>query len=272
MAKINWQDIGELTAIDATSIGKAIIIPAKEALRQVRFALGGNLTIRDNAYAAIITLGYQGNSTQTLTTGTEYTFQNPLKTEPIGFTPIMGIDANGSAIATPICSLNLGRTDGLMGITPSFSDSTIGSQVRTFTNLSSSVAITNNTTANIASITVPAGVHDLSTITYLNGSGGSGLTGTAFVTGISLTSAVMTPTSTAGDSRADIPTMPTATSAVTLSIPQFRISVLSSTAYFLVINSLFTVGNATAWGRISSVKVAPPTNYSGIVTGILWGG
>jgi len=120
MAKINWQDIGELQGADQNSINKAIVIPAKEALRQVRFALTGNLTIRDNAYAAIVTLGYSGNSTQTLTNGTEYTFQNPLKTKPIGFTPIIAVNENGLALSVPSCIFNTSRTDGLIGVTPFF--------------------------------------------------------------------------------------------------------------------------------------------------------
>lgn len=120
MAKINWQDIGELTNVDASSIGKAIIVPAKEALRQLRFAVGGNLTIRDNMYAAIVTLGYSGNSTQTLTNGVEYTFQNPLKTKPVGFTPISAVDSNGTAVDMPNCKINTSRTDGLIGITAKY--------------------------------------------------------------------------------------------------------------------------------------------------------
>ncbi len=120
MAKLSYQDLGELTTADVSNIGKAIVLPAKDALRQLRFALTGNLTIRDNAYAAIVTLGYTGNSTQTLTSGTEYTFQNPLKTKPIGFTPIQCMNANGGAIAAPPCKLNTSRTDGLIGVTPIF--------------------------------------------------------------------------------------------------------------------------------------------------------
>jgi len=121
MAKVSWQDIGELSAVDTASIGKAIIVPAKEALRQTRFALGGNLTIRDNMYAAIVTLGYSGNSTQTLTTGIEYTFQNPLKTKPVGFTPISSIQPDGSpALGVDSFDINNSRTDGLTGITIGF--------------------------------------------------------------------------------------------------------------------------------------------------------
>lgn len=121
MAKINWQDIGLLAANDVESIQKAIVIPAKEALRQTRFALTGNLTIADNAYAAIITLGQLGsNTSQTLIHNTEYLFQNPLKTTPVGFTPIIAFDSNRVAVPTPQCTLNNSRTDGLTGITARF--------------------------------------------------------------------------------------------------------------------------------------------------------
>lgn len=121
MAKIGWQDIGELQNTDPDSIKRAIIIPAKEALRLTRFALSGNLTIADNAYAAIVTLGQLGNNTsQTLVHGTEYLLQNPLPTKPVGFTPIYAFDSNRTAIEIPNCMLNLARTDGLLGLTVNF--------------------------------------------------------------------------------------------------------------------------------------------------------
>lgn len=121
--KLNFQDIGGVGSggqVSATVINGAIIVPAKEAFRQIRQVLTGNLTIRDNQYAAIVTLGYQGNSTQTCTSGTEYTFQNPLKTKPIGFTPLVAVNASGTAMAISSYQLNRSRTDGLVGITIRF--------------------------------------------------------------------------------------------------------------------------------------------------------
>lgn len=121
MAKINWQDIGLLAGNDAESIQKAIIIPAKEALRQTRFALTGNLTISDNLYSTVVTFGLLGNNTsQTLVHNVEYIFQNPLRTTPIGFTPINSFDSNRVAIAIPVCTYNTARTDGLLGLTVAF--------------------------------------------------------------------------------------------------------------------------------------------------------
>lgn len=112
VAKINWQDIGELTAVDQNGINKAIVIPAKEALRQTRFALGGNLTLRDNQYAAVVTFS--------VTHGVEYTFQNPLKTTPIGFEPILTKTSSGAMGLQCNASLNLARTDGLLGLTVNY--------------------------------------------------------------------------------------------------------------------------------------------------------
>ena len=116
--RLNLQDLGQLADGSSDEINRAIIIPAKDAFRQLRQAITGNLTLRDNQYAAVMTLGYAGNSTQTLFSGTEYTFQNPLKTGPIGFTPLVATNTVGVPIqlsGPPM--LNTTRTDGLLGIT-----------------------------------------------------------------------------------------------------------------------------------------------------------
>jgi hypothetical protein len=119
--KVGWQDIGLLNSADPKVLNSAIVVPAKEALRQVRSALTGNLTISDNSYAAVVTLGLLGNNkSQTLINGTEYLIQNPLKTTPIGFTPIYAFDSNYTAVDIPQCTLNLARTDGYLGITTNF--------------------------------------------------------------------------------------------------------------------------------------------------------
>lgn len=155
--KIGYPDIGNLENDDVEAIRQAIIVPAKQALGVLRNAVGGNLTIRDNQYAAIVTLGYQGNSTQTCTSGTEYTLQNPLKTKPIGFTPISAVNANGAAIPTGAARLNNSRTDGLTGITVELGFNT---QPWLWVSKSSNQTLTTATSTNLTWDVINAGGQD----------------------------------------------------------------------------------------------------------------
>ncbi len=268
MANINWQDIGELTAVNVSSINKAIVIPAKEALRQAKFAIGGNLTVNDNMYAAIITLG---NSSQTLQNGVEYTFKNPLKTTPIGFTPIKSVDANNSSIAIPQCELNISRTDGLIGITPFIFSTTgyVGEFFESFINRSATTALVNGTAKTITSINLSPGVWNVYGVSVFSGA----LTGTVIQAGISLTTNTMPGVNEIGRSRMDDPQMPTAQADKTLSVINNNFSITIATTIFLVSLVNFTVGTAGGHGRISAVRTSMLNNgQTGIVTGILWGG
>lgn len=274
MAKINWQDIGNLVAADQNSINKAIIIPAKEALRQVRFALNGNLTIRDNAYAAIVTLGYTGNSTQTARTGIEYTFQNPLKTLPIGFTPIAAMDANNVDIELPQCKFNTARTDGLIGITPWMFSTTGFQGERVVGFVQSANAVDMPATpgvTDVTSITLSPGTWDIDFLASIQ-------IGTATAPTItrawSSTVSATDPGSTANaDSRMVTNIVPTAVAGVVLTLPGWRQVLSVSTVYYLSTGMTYGVGTPTTSGRISAVRSSLVGNgQTGIITGILWGG
>lgn len=266
--KVNYQDLGLLRDNSVESINKAIIVPAKDALRQLRTLATGNMAIRDNQYAAIITLGYTGNSTQTLTSGTEYTFQNPLKTAPIGFTPIKCVDANGVALSVDGFNLNTARTDGLLGITLQMFSSTgyVGETVKSFLAVGSAISITTTAETTVTSITLGPGTWDMNGVCALRGT----LTGTIFACGISATTNTL-PTN--GDDQVRTPTMSTAASNIVQVIPQVRVVTTASGSKFLVIAATFSAGTATAYGRISAVRASLVGNgITGIVTGILWGG
>lgn len=287
MAKVNWQDIGELSKVDAQSIGKAIIVPAKEALRQVRFALTGNLTIRDNAYAAIVTLGYTGNSTQTLTTGVEYTFQNPLKTTPIGFTPIFATNTDGDAIKIPRCKLTRSRSDGLLGITAEMDDTSsgnIGELLGPITRLrSNAISLTNGTAVNVCtttSLTLTPGEW------FVRGEVGFDPENTTSVSqlraGTSKTSATFPATDTiavptdgeVGSGRFSVAGNVIGNDA-TVYVGPYRVNVPAGTTMplFLVANAFFTVAGIAAYGSMEATRVSLSGNGAeGIVTGILWGG
>lgn len=273
MAVLNWQDIGELGGDDTDSIKRAIVIPAKEALRQTRFALTGNLTIKDNAYAAIVTLGQLGNNTsQTLVHGTEYVFQNPLKTTPVGFTPIKAFDSNRVAIQIPDCKFNTSRPDGLMGITANFAPPSSGSgsqgEIATGQRLqASALALAAATTTTIASASIGAGTWDAMCVTEFQGNIANGTviyggpsTGTAFNAGVEgVEFSAQAITNFAGGTR-----------DVVIS-PSVRITVATITT----INHLARcdAANASVYGSIWAVRVIPyQTGITGNVVGILWGG
>lgn len=263
MARVNWQDIGELTKVDQSGINKAIVIPAKEALRQTRLALGGNLTIRDNMYAADVTFS--------LTSGVEYTFQNPLKTTPVGFTPIKCVDANGVALNIGNVALNTTRTDGLMGITVGFSSSLtgyVGETVSSYLSPSSALTVSNSVTANLTSITATQGEWNVNTMTVLGF--GSSVTMTQLAAGMSLTSATM---SLNGDLFASSALQPTSSADSIVTIPPRKFSFTATTAVFSVVRVVFSNGVPRAFGRIEACR-ASLTNNGQIanVTGILWGG
>lgn len=271
MAKLSYQDIGDWQVADVANIGKTIVLPTKEALRQLRFALTGNLTIRDNAYAAIVTLGYQGNSTQTLTSGVEYNFQNPLKTKPIGFTPINAVDANGISLNIDGFDFNTARTDGLLGVTPWMFSSTgyVGEKISSSIGTAAAISFPfSGTTIVVTSITINQGTYEVS---YGCGAGNA-VTGTRFQAGIN--SSITIPSSTLEDNTwGDTPTMPTASSNISLALSGITQSPNISTSLNLVARMLFSAGTPIAWGRISAVRSSLFNNgITGLMTGILWGG
>ncbi len=279
MAKINWQDIGELTAVDAAGIGKAIIIPAKEALRQARFALTGNLTIRDNMYAAVVTLGYVGNSTQTLTHGVEYAFQNPLKTTPVGFTPIRSFSPGGStALPVQSAAFNTTRTDGLMGVTIRFSPPVGAAHVRRD-------AAQTVTTAQSTTILFDAETYAYGSMSLTGGSvvlAESGIVAMSYMAGVT--------SGTAATNRAAWIYVASSSSRYgqndNLSPASDALSWIVSGAQETQLSAGETVGvivrqdsggtlntiTSTSRPRFSVRYVEPPADYSALVTGILWGG
>lgn len=265
--KVGWQDIGQLDGNDPDDISRAIIVPAKEALRQTRQALTGNLTIRDNFYATSITLGA---GTQSLTSGVEYVLQNPLKTTPIGFTVQKATDINGNALKVSSVKLNTTRTDGLLGITCDFYGSTgqIGETFSASLPRASAISLTTNVAQNVVSLTVSAGTWELrGGISFIGSPTGTGVAGNIGVTSASLGSSDLL-----GQSSFNLPTVPTAAFDVTQFVAvNPPLTVAASTAVFLVALATFTVGTIKAMGGLSATRLSVGPS-AGIITGTLWGG
>lgn len=115
-------------------------------------------------------------------------------------------------------------------------------------NSATAVSMSNTTPTNITSINLTAGVWDISGLAYCNQTG----TGSAFLLGISATSATIT--GTLGDQSLQ-QTYALSAFDSNLSIPAFRVTLSTTTTYYLVGESNFSSGSSTANGRISATRV-----------------
>lgn len=122
----------------------------------------------------------------------------------------------------------------------------IGEQIR---GAATAQSVTSTTPANITSISLTAGIWDISALTKSNS---SNATGTISQIGISTNSASFTGT-VAGDSTLTIQLA--AYTAMSLSIPSFRVTLSATTTYYLVGRSDAVSGTLTMDGRISGTRV-----------------
>jgi len=124
----------------------------------------------------------------------------------------------------------------------------IGEQIRGF---ASGVAITSTTPTTVTSITLTAGVWDISCIiNYTIAGGGAGY----FITAISTTTNSLG-SSVDGDSRATYTFNANSIIQWSHSIPAYRVLLNSTTTYYLVGQPSFTPGTCAATGRISATRV-----------------
>lgn len=125
----------------------------------------------------------------------------------------------------------------------------IGEQIRATVASGSAVSLTNNTSANVTSISLTAGIWDVSSNCCFGGSP-TGFTGST--SSISTTSATG---GTIGDNSVGNPTAP-AGANTSLVIPSYRLSLTAaSTTVYLVAFGLFSGGTLNAFGRISATRV-----------------
>lgn len=125
----------------------------------------------------------------------------------------------------------------------------LGEQIRSAVASASAVTLSDNTAANVTSISLTAGVWDVTgSVVYQAGA----ITGTDFYASIGTTSATL---GTGGDNAFDTPTAPTAGANSSVFVPAFRITLTSTTTVYLVAFARFTVGTLKAFGRISATRV-----------------
>lgn len=127
-----------------------------------------------------------------------------------------------------------------------------GQQIRATVVQGSAVSLTTTTAANVTSISLTAGIWDVSGVVMLTG---GAVTGTVFQAGISQNTASFTG-AVLGDGQVESSSMPTAAADATLTIPSYRISLSATTTIYLVVEATFSGGSATAYGRISATRMA----------------
>ena len=164
-----------------------------------------------------------------------------------GVLQFSGLQFTSSSTNLNVSTLIGGTIWGAVGYT--VATGYLGEQIRSFIPAASQITLTNNTAANITSISLTSGTWDISAIGILAGT----LTGTEFALSINDTSATLSANN--GDQTARTPTVSTVASTSTLTIPSFRVTLAATTTYYLVSFALFTVGTATSYGRISATRV-----------------
>lgn len=125
----------------------------------------------------------------------------------------------------------------------------IGQQIISVIGSGSAVTLSNSVAANIASISVTAGVWDI--VGYINYANAA-ITGTSVTISLNTTSATL---GTLGDTRLDFPAVPIAASNLGLTLPPWRRLFSTTTTVYLVAYAAFTAGTLQAYGKISAVRV-----------------
>lgn len=132
---------------------------------------------------------------------------------------------------------------GINGVSPT--TGMLGEQIRSS---ASGVSTTSATPINITSITLTAGIWDISAIAQTTFS----VTGIAWNIGISTNTGSFTGV-VFGDSGLQLASA--AVTLLSLSVPSFRVTISTSTTYYLVVQETHATGTSTAIGRISATRV-----------------
>jgi hypothetical protein len=153
--------------------------------------------------------------------------------------------SGGSSVGFPIASTNIVSDGQGLAIPAGY----LGEQIRssfTFANFAAT-----GVWSDAVSISLTPGVWDINAILTATRNGS---VGTQFQLAISPNSGNTATGTATGDNRADSP-YPTSSSDVTVSIPQFRVVLSSTTTYYLKSRAVYSSGIPQQQGRISAVRV-----------------
>lgn len=161
---------------------------------------------------------------------------------------------NYSCLCFPASSSKISTTTQIGGtinggLTQNPSAGFLGERIESSTALAS-VSMSNNTAKTVTSISLTAGIWDISSLCAVSGV----LTGTRFQTSISATNNALGSGGIGGDTT-DGPTMPNAAANVTHTIAGVRVTLTATTTYYLVALVAFTAGTATTGGTIRATRV-----------------
>lgn len=132
------------------------------------------------------------------------------------------------------------------GLTQAPSAGFIGEQLRA---TGTSVSLSTTVQTNICSISLTAGIWNLTGVCALIGA----LTGTGWVLSINSTSATLSGAD--GDTQVTSPTVSTSNAHTSLVVPPFQVVLTTTTTYYLVAQAVFSVGTATATGRFTATRI-----------------
>ena len=129
----------------------------------------------------------------------------------------------------------------------------IGEQIRSAVASGSLVTLTSNTAKTVTSISLTAGIWDVSTLCNFVPNNGTTVTQLA----LSISPTDNTLGSAGGDDTAQCNQIGTAIAnyGPTLCVPSFRISLSATTTYYMVVVAVFSVSSMFVYGRISATRV-----------------
>lgn len=142
------------------------------------------------------------------------------------------------------------QTGGLLpgGVSQAPTAGFIGEQIRATVAKASHVSTPSTNQVNVTSISLTAGIWDVTGIIQFDGI----TTGTQLNTSISTTSGT---NGTAGDNLVEVQCFSQTTSDQGITIPPYRITLSTTTTVYLVAQAIYTVGTGNAYGRISATRV-----------------
>lgn len=167
----------------------------------------------------------------------------------------MSIDSSGNTTCSGNLAFTTQTTQGIVGtiVTGNAAAGNVGEYISARRANDGSLTLTNNTGVNITSITLTAGDWDISAIANVGVFTAGTLVMTYWLGGIGTTSGAGL---TEGDSFCFSGQFPTGQTDCGIAIPAYRVSITTSTTYFLVVQAGFS-GTAVvdAFGRISARRI-----------------
>lgn len=244
--------------------------------RQVAAALERGISTADNT-----TSGFR---TVDLTHGQSITIANPLSVPIQGVWPVRcvglttGTDGkpNGGQyrlVRPDIDWQPTNKPDGSISLAPYFptygmTTGYAGETKNSFLASASAVSLTNNTRANINSLSLDPGEW----LVTAHGQFSGAPTGTQILTEISTVSATGTD-SVSGDNQAVGPTMPNANSTLTQTVASRPYSITATTTVYQIARALFSGGAISGYGRLTAWRTQPyMTGRVGRTTLFFFGG